>query len=67
MQSFSHIVEYSEDEKTVTIYRLRSSGKRELYTRTNFPENPSDAEAFMRMLGENLLIDSSIARKILNL
>lgn len=73
MENFSHIVEIDEDRKTLTIYRLHEDGKKVLLTSTELPdrtllkENKKAIREFAEMLGENILLDSPIARKLLDL
>lgn len=69
---FSHLVEIDETNKQVIIYRVFSNGGKQLYTKVDLPaktvdEDKSSYENFSRMLGENILIDSPIARKIVGL
>jgi hypothetical protein len=68
---FNHLVEIDEKERSLTIYRVNDTG-RSLYTSTKLPDKKrgNDAEAikeFCRLLGENILIDSPIARKLLEI
>jgi hypothetical protein len=67
----SHFVEIDEGERSLTIYRVRD-GERELYTSIKLPSTTWDAdrraiESFCRTLGENILFDSSAARKLLGI
>lgn len=69
---FSHIVEIDEATKTLTIYRSFPNGDKQLFTQVDLPKKTASAdekgfEEFARTLGENLLLDSPIARKILDL
>ena len=71
-ESYSHLLEIDEEKKTLSIYRVYSSGKKILYTKKKFPKiySPDDQEhiqQFAQILGENLLIDSPAARRLLKL
>ena len=68
---YSHLVEINEAERTLTIYRLCGDEK-VLYTRTDIPNLVWDKEQdemknFCRLLGENILLDSPQARKLLQI
>jgi hypothetical protein len=67
----SHLVEVNEEERTLTIYRVIGS-ERQLYTSVKLPEktwaeNADAIRDFCRTLGENILIDSPQARKLLKM
>lgn len=69
---FAHLVEIDQENKQAIIYRVFSNGEKQLYTKVDLPEKPIDEdklafERFSCMLGENLLMDSPIARKLLGL
>lgn len=69
---FSHLVEIDEASGCLTIYRVFADGKRHLYTTVPLPPRIDDAdssayEAFARTLGENILLDSPAARKLIGL
>jgi|GEM_PF-6932889 len=68
---YSHLIEINEAERTLTIYRLCGDEK-QLYTRTDIPNLVWDKEQdemknFCRLLGENILLDSPQARKLLQI
>ena len=68
--TYDHLVCIDEEAKEVVIYRVDSNGKRRLYTKAPLPEarrENSELESFARMLGENLLLDSPAARRLLDL
>jgi hypothetical protein len=68
--TYDHLICIDEDAKEVVIYRVDSNGKRTLYTKAPLPEargENSELESFARMLGENLLLDSPAARRLLDL
>lgn len=69
---FSHLVEIDETSKQIVIYRLFPNGEKQLYTSVELPKKTIDEdkegyENFSRMLGENILIDSPIARMIIGI
>lgn len=70
--TFSHLVEIDESNRRLRISRIFPDGRKELYTEVDLPlktvdENKSEYEIFFRTLGENILIDSPIARKIIGM
>lgn len=71
MQNYCHLMEIDEDRRQLTIYRIYSDGKKELFTAVDLPsaafknEDEDMFGEFARLLGENLLLDSPIARKLL--
>lgn len=72
MENYGHLVEIDPEQKRVTIYRVFESGKRSLYTYVDLPKKTRDEdqeayEKFARLLGENILLDSPTARKLLGL
>jgi hypothetical protein len=71
LENFAHLIEINEEKRLLTIYRVHGE-ERHLYTSIAFPdkswdENPEDIKEFCRMLGENIIIDSPIARKLLGI
>jgi hypothetical protein len=69
--SYQHLVEITEDRQ-LTIYRIYVDGRRELFTKIKLPTTTADQDKlifaeFCRMLGENLMIDSPTARKLLRI
>jgi hypothetical protein len=69
---YSHLVEVDESSHRLVIHRIYPDGRRELFTEVDLPTagagSQQDALAsFCRMLGENLLVDSPVARKLLRL
>ena len=71
MKTFSHVVAVDESTRKLTIHRLFENGERQLFTSVDLP-HPSDGnddvvDAFARRLGENLILDSPVARKLLGL
>lgn len=72
MKKFRHIVEFDEEANKVSIFRQFQDGTLDIYTETELPDiNACDGrdrfEDFARQLGENLLMDSPVARKLLSL
>src|SRR5215211_7918047 len=72
MMTFSHLVEISEQARRLKVHRVYDDGRKELFTEVALPsttceEDKTTFEEFCRRLGENLLIDSPVARKLLAL
>ena len=71
MRAYDHIVQIDESTRELRIYRLDADGTRTFYTSTELPSSSgwkdTSLQAFARLLGENLLMDSPVARKLLNL
>lgn len=69
---FDHIVMIDEPNRSLSIYRVFANGERDFLTSVPLPkiDAQKDWEAlgsFARTLGENLLMDSPEARKLLNI
>jgi hypothetical protein len=67
----AHIVEIDEQNRLLTIYRLTGK-KRVLFTSVELPSgtwkgNAKAMKQFCQTLGENLILDSPHARKILGI
>jgi hypothetical protein len=65
-----HLVCIDESSREVVIYRIAPDGHRVLFTRASLPDGSGwtdELRAFASMLGENLLIDSPIARDLLEI
>jgi hypothetical protein len=54
-------------KREVLIYRVNQKHQRVLFTTAPLPTAPSEVEAFMRLLGENLMLASAAARRLLDL
>jgi hypothetical protein len=72
MEKFAHLVAVDEQQRRLSIYRAIESGERDLYTYVDFPPDIFDADrkaydGFLRLLGENLIMDSPAARRLLGL
>lgn len=70
--TFSHLITIDERARKLTIYRVYETGEKTLYTSVDIPDQVTGSNAqstgeFARMLGENLLLDSPGARKLLGL
>ena len=70
--NYSHLIEIKEQDRILSIYRVYCDGRKELFTATDLPahtvdENKDQFEKFCLLLGENLMLDSPIARKLLGL
>lgn len=69
--SYSHLVEIDEQERKLHIFRVwQGKEDRQLFTSVELPSKSfdEDEEGFRRfatLLGENLLFDSPIARRLL--
>lgn len=68
----SHLIEIDEETNPIYIYKVNARGKKHLLTYTDLPnkkydEDPEAFKEFARSLGENILLDSAIARKIFDL
>lgn len=67
---FDHLVQFDEATREIIIYRVEPNGRRTLYTKTELPTTQGWSKAveqFAQELGENLLMDSAVARKLLQL
>lgn len=71
MRPYDHLIHIDEDTREIKIYRVDADGARSLYTSTELPHSSGwkdgHLEAFAKQLGENLLMDSPVARKLLKL
>ena len=67
VKDFSHVVTIDEDARKLVIYRVFENGEKSLYTSVEIPENLDDESArkLAKTLGENLLVDSPAARRLL--
>ena len=69
--NYCHLIEIDEKERLLTIYRVNEA-ERQLYTSVKLPEgnwreNPKIFHEFCKTLGENILLDSPLARNLLGL
>lgn len=72
ISKFSHLVVIEEASRRLTIFRLSENGEKSLYTQIDLPpkkadEDKSAYEKFTHDLGENILLDSPSARRLLGL
>ncbi len=70
--SYSHLVEFDEKERKLLIFRLFEDGSRGFYSELEMPEasfndDADEIKKFAQILGENLLADSPIARKLFSI
>jgi len=71
-KNYSHVLEIDEEKRLLIINRVFKDGTQQLFTSVDLPGKTfSDDEQgfrdFAQKLGENLLIDSPVARKLLGL
>lgn len=70
MNSYDHVLHIDANSGELQIYRLDADGERSLFTSVKLPVSQGwtpELESFARQLGENLLLDSPEARKLLGL
>ena len=72
MDKYNHEIKIDEISRQLTIYRVFENGRKELYTSVLLPDitpvsDRESFEKFTQILGENILIDSPIARKLFSL
>jgi hypothetical protein len=70
MKPFTHQVEINEAERELYIFRIESDGTRSLFTTVKLPATKGwseEAKDLAMALGQNLLLDSPIARRLLDL
>lgn len=70
--TYSHLIEIDEPTRKLIIQRVYADGRKEFFTHVELPATSVAAReeglaAFCRTLGENLLLDSPVARELLNL
>jgi hypothetical protein len=68
--NFSHLIEIDEAARLLRIHRIFADGRRHLFTETPLPSRMDDPKGsqyaeFARLLGENILLDSPAARRLL--
>ena len=67
MENFQHIVSIDDNQRKIIIYRLYDDGTKHFYTETNLPKSKEKLDDFCNELGFSILVDSPLARSILNL
>src|SRR5690348_11967830 len=66
----NHLVCVDEESRELTIFRVDETGKQTLFTRVSFPSGQGWSPAlenFAKQMGENILMDSPSARRMLEL
>ena len=71
-KNYSHLLEIDEKKRLLIISRVFEDGTRQLFTSVDLPDNAffddeQGFRVFAQKLGENLLIDSPVARRLLRL
>jgi hypothetical protein len=70
MNAFDHLVRIDETTRELFIYRIDAHGEKTLLTKSPLPRGggwDADMHEFAKLLGENLLIDSPAARRLLHI
>lgn len=68
MNTYDHLVCVDEDAKELVVFRVGVDGKRTLFTKVALPQVEgwsAELQDLAKALGENLLIDSPVIRRIL--
>ena len=72
MKNHDHRITIDEETKTIIINRIMPDGSEHLFTSKQLPSdnahnNWEEFKSFAQQLGENILMDSPAARKLLKL
>jgi hypothetical protein len=70
MDTYDHLLIVDEQSRELRIYRIDEAGSKTLLTSTLLPQTTGWTDAvskFAKELGENLLLDSPSARRVLGL
>lgn len=72
VENYAHLLAIDEAKRLLTIKRVYKDGTQQLFTSIDLPskaftEDEPGFREFARTLGENLLVDSPVARKLLGL
>lgn len=70
MSEFDHLVCIDQESRRLAVYRISDEGKRTLLAEIGLPTEQAwtaALERIARQLGENLLMDSSKARRLLDI
>jgi len=70
MTDHEHVVRIDEETREIVVFRLSDGGRRTLLTRASLPPTSGwtmELESLAAQLGENLLLDSPVARRLLDL
>lgn len=70
--SYSHVIEIDEGRRALEIFRVYPDGRRQLFTAIDLPKNTFSEDEqgfrdFAKVLGENVLVDSPVARRLLGI
>jgi hypothetical protein len=70
--SYSHVIEIDEGRRVLEIFRVYPDGRRQLFTSADLPkkafsEDKQGFRDFAKVLGENVLVDSPVARRLLGI
>lgn len=69
MNLYGHLVCVDEDAKELVVFRVGADGRKILFTKVPLPKVEgwsAELQDLAKTLGENLLIDSPVIRRILN-
>jgi hypothetical protein len=67
---YDHLVHIDEATRELVIYRVEPNGRSHMLTKTRLPDTTGwskETNRLARELGENLLMDSEVARRMLQL
>lgn len=72
ISNHGHLIEIDETQRRLVIHRIYADGRKDLFTSVELPAKSAtpakdQVTRFCQMLGENLLLDSPAARKLLGL
>jgi hypothetical protein len=72
IDNYSHLIEIDEGSRQLAIYRVSPNGQKSLFTSAELPsqkflQDEGGFRKFACRLGENLLFDSPVARRLLDL
>lgn len=70
MEDHDHLVSIDEKTRELVVYRVSAAGEKSLLTRTRLPVDlgwTPVLEELAKTLGENLLMDSPAARRLLGI
>jgi len=70
MEEFDHLLQIDEQSRELRIYRVDPSGQKAFFTSISLPSSTGWSEGLGKLakqIGENVLMDSPAARKLLKL
>ena len=70
LDRYDHVIKIDERTRELSIYRIDSSGSLTLFTKVALPATAGWSDEFSKFsqtLGENILLDSPSARRLLEL